>query len=1005
VRVIEQARLSFREGNSDKIYELDLVEVATNQYVVNFRFGRRNAALKDGTKTPVPVDLPRARSIFQKLVDEKTAGGYRTGPAPAPAPSTAPPPIAPVAAPASTNDDLLARLRQGLRGSDPLGPVVWKVTDRDLTAAEPTLRDLLESGNRPPRVPLNAWRHTLVAALVRCGTRASLPTLDGLVSDARNPPHIRDVARLAIARIAPDRAKDLGRSLLHTTLAQPYDRGDAAGLARAAEQLLSTDVTAARLAAVALYVINDPVSRAAVVALARIAKLTNQEAGVVRALFRLAEIRRDGDLYAFLAHRIENNTGYRPFGPRTRAYLKRRVARVLRRLGRAGSPDYVAMASSMLISIAEADAQPTKRGTMTRAWYDRFARYHAFNQILYANSTRYKRGHHGRSFWECSETYQPDGTNPGPRMVRFDPSKREEAFPALWDAAPDRLWRLVAMARTTPVAEFSTRALKPNKKFIDALPDNHLAAVLSAAHPLSQRFAFDAVRTRPMTAELARAALASEVPEAHAWMLGWIQANPALAIADAEMIALLVTGRTDNVRQAAFELLGHHKISADVAKSAAVRSIAILMGLRADVPGTAERAAACVVTLLATLDAPLRDIEPDVLHDLIAHPLAALGELAGELMLRHARRDSLPADLLEALLASPHPSVRLIGGRMLALTPAEIVKDDLDALVLFATSANKELRIATRGLVGEIARRWPDIGRTLAGKLIHSLCKAQPDGAPSHVVSLLRGELAQCLPTMSAQAILRLVGALSPHARDAGGMLLAQLGPDDLGLDDIARLAGNEVLAVRQGAWALAKASMPRYRLAPVALARLVDTEWQDSRDFAIGLIRDMGREFGPLPADAIIAICDSIRPEVQELGKGLLREQFSDRDAHRYLTRLAEHPSVNLQLLVSTLLDQHVAGNLERLQQMTPYLVTVLSQVNRGQVAKQRAIALLRREAAASAAAAAVVAPILDRQSATIAVTQKQPLIATMVDIHHAFPDVELPIDVTAPARHTGDR
>ena len=74
MRVIEQARLTFREGNSDKVYEIDLVEVATNQYVVNFRFGRRNAALKDGTKTPIPVDLPRARTIFQKLVDEKAAG-------------------------------------------------------------------------------------------------------------------------------------------------------------------------------------------------------------------------------------------------------------------------------------------------------------------------------------------------------------------------------------------------------------------------------------------------------------------------------------------------------------------------------------------------------------------------------------------------------------------------------------------------------------------------------------------------------------------------------------------------------------------------------------------------------------------------------------------------------------------------------------------------------------------------------------------------------------------
>ena len=77
MRVIEQARLWFREGTSDKVYEVDLVELVAGQYVVNFRFGRRGTGLKDGTKTPLPVDVTKARSIFQKLVDEKLAGGYQ----------------------------------------------------------------------------------------------------------------------------------------------------------------------------------------------------------------------------------------------------------------------------------------------------------------------------------------------------------------------------------------------------------------------------------------------------------------------------------------------------------------------------------------------------------------------------------------------------------------------------------------------------------------------------------------------------------------------------------------------------------------------------------------------------------------------------------------------------------------------------------------------------------------------------------------------------------------
>ncbi len=99
----------------------------------------------------------------------------------------------------------------------------------------------------------------------------------------------------------------------------------------------------------------------------------------------------------------------------------------------------------------------------------------------------------------------------------------------------------------------------------------------------------------------------------------------------------------------------------------------------------------------------------------------------------------------------------------------------------------------------------------------------------------------------------------------------------------------------------------------------------------------------------------------------------------------------------MSTLLDRY-ATDLEKLRVLVPYFATVLSQVNRGKVAKERVIALLRREAGKSQEAATVLAPLLDRQSATAAITQKYPLIATMVDVHHLYPDVPLPISVIPP-------
>ena len=1017
MRVIEQARLGFREGTSDKVYEVDLVEVAPAQYVVNFRFGRRGKALRDGTRTATPVDLAKARAIFGKLVAEKTAGGYRAIAAAAPASSARPAAATGASGPAAVRDrdaELVARLGRGNRGDDALGPHVWRASDRDLAAAEPALRELIDAPppGRPGLIDASAWQHSVVSALVRCGTAASLTRLESIASDARARPHVRDVARLAIVRIAPERALELARPGLPPPLLAALERRDPEELARAAEELLATDPGRARAAAASLYLVDaagvpaavaggspyraaspvgdaapagSSVARAAVLAIARIARLSNAEAAAVRALFRLAELRRDAELYVRLALRIDGYTGgRRPFGPDTRMYFRRRVARVLRRLGRAGSPDYVAIASALLLAVSDADAQAPRTSGDGRAHYDRFARLHAFNDVLYGRSPRYERAHHHRSAWRCRGRYRPG--DPAP-------AQREERFPALWDRAPAVLWRLLVEAASVPAIEFAARALRDHRAYIATLPDDTLGRVLATGHAIAQQLAFDMARDRPLTIALARGALASELTDAHAWVLRWIEQREAETAADPELLALLITGRTAAMRDAALALLRGRVLAEALARSVAARALALLLGM----PATAgERAAGAAAVLLRALAAPLARIAPEVLRDLIGHPLAALGELAGELMLRHAERDRLPADLVEALLGSPHATVRALGGRMLAETPPEIAKDDLEALAVFATSGNRELRDATRTLIGEVARRYPDVGRALADRLIDALLAPQAEGAPAHIVSLLHRELAAHLPRRPAQAILKLIGALSPHAREAGGLLLPQLGADELGLDDIARLASHEILAIRQGAWALARAALPRFRIAPVAIGKLIDSTWDDTRQVALALIRE---ELGPLSADAIIAICDSIQPEVQAIGKQLLLEQFQADDAGRYVVRLAEHPSVSIQLLVSGLLERCVANQPERLRALAPYLVTVLSQVNRGKAAKQRVIDLLRREAARSAETAAIVAPILERQSATAAIAQKQPLIATMVDVHARFPEIALPIAVVPPA------
>ena len=76
---IESTTLYFREGGSDKVYQAHLVKEPGGRFVVNFAYGRRGGTMNTGTKTAQPVGMDEARTIYDRLVREKTAKGYTPG--------------------------------------------------------------------------------------------------------------------------------------------------------------------------------------------------------------------------------------------------------------------------------------------------------------------------------------------------------------------------------------------------------------------------------------------------------------------------------------------------------------------------------------------------------------------------------------------------------------------------------------------------------------------------------------------------------------------------------------------------------------------------------------------------------------------------------------------------------------------------------------------------------------------------------------------------------------
>jgi hypothetical protein len=226
-------------------------------------------------------------------------------------------------------------------------------------------------------------------------------------------------------------------------------------------------------------------------------------------------------------------------------------------------------------------------------------------------------------------------------------------------------------------------------------------------------------------------------------------------------------------------------------------------------------------------------------------------------------------------------------------------------------------------------------------------------------------------------------------------MLLAtNVRPGDLELAEIVKLAGHDILAVREAAWQMCKVSIDRLKRDMDTAVGLVDAKWDDSRQFAFGLFRaSFGKEdFTPA---VLVALCDSVRPDVQQFGREMITRLFEEESGPELAIKLSEHPNPAMQMFAANFLERYAGDSPGRLRELTFYFQSVLSRVNRGRVAKERVFAFLRKAAGAGKESASVVAEVLARQSATIAIGDRARAIEILTLIQRNHPEVPMPLRV----------
>ncbi|KQP40054.1 hypothetical protein ASF49_21350 [Methylobacterium sp. Leaf104] len=1027
MKVVRSTRLHLRAGTSDKVYEVDLVEndavPAPERFLVNFRYGRRGAALREGSKTAEPVAREAAERVFDSVVVSKLNGGYSRGDQLAARPG-----VAADGEPAEGRAGiLLARLAGCRRWAWPEADrerLLWRIGQLRLAAAGPDLVALAEE--RGPA----AASYALVWALARAVGAPAVALLEAVAAGTPSVV-VRDLARFALASpLMGDQRQPADEAAgLPAEIARAAGAGDGAGLATALTTLAAQRPAEVGPALVALgrcaqgdSVLHGglcaalpvlPARPPFLIGLRRLLKHAEMadDAGLFAAAGRRFEtataMYRSGDSHVYWAKRMipireERGTPQARIGlsSATRLYLKRRIWRGLRKRGEVGDPHFADMAAAFLLGLHPGEMGPrTHVYTWTRQPNGSWGRDRRLRGPLSTN-------------WTASQLLYRHAAQarPRPGTLTFyladepDPESRDEAFPDLWSARPDLALRLAAEGLIEPVSMLGLRVLRADPAARASLSAADLGRLLGAAWPAVPRLALEIARARLAEGEadphLLGVLVRAPVPEARTLALRRIEAEPELPWSSPSLAFLLLTSPEPEVVEA---VAVHARARPLPLASSAPLTDRLIAWLRAMPTDLDADAAAAIRAMRAGIpllwpdgDMPVSEADAAAL---VAHPVPEVAA-AGIALLAQSGvdADGFPAERWDALIGSDSVDVREAAlGLMARLEDAGLARH-AERVRALAIGSSPPLRRAARPLVRRLVEADPGSAGDLAQAVIAALFRTAPDDDfAADMIALLREAAPGELAGLDTGTLWRLLQARAKGAQRLGAALLAERTPDLFSVRQIARLGGHPHLSVRQWAMGAYAAAPARFQAEAADAVLLVDGDWPDTLAFARAHFATWPDEAWT-PA-ALAAVTDSVKPEVLAFARHLLRTRLRPGDADAQVLRLLEHPSPSMHLLLTELLSEQAVAGEDAFARLVPLARIVMLQVLTGRTAKDRMAAFLKAEALRSRARAARLLPLFADLSLSGTARDRSAAILTLRDLAAAYPDLGTPLVRRAPA------
>lgn len=908
--------------------------------------------------------------------------------------------------------------------------VVWCLGEQRITDAAPYLVNLLGTGEA-------MLEYCLIWAIGRSGDGKACSAVRKLIQHGKTD---------AVRRVATWASMELAEVEFRTHWARqliadwPFVLREA-WASENAEQLLSSikeAITWQRfpvgdwLESLDLVAQSYPLARQVLLSLLKDLPLIPGYFKAIRRLYKAAEFRSDGEIWALLHLRFERSKPYfriptwgeyvavqdhnirvknewgradsrLAYSDRTRDYLRRRGWRTLRRLGSSGSPEFAPLAFSVLRLFDDAQVPPPICHPVhfwaDRRWQVRYEHRHAHSESIVFNRLLFRPDGPVVLRKEGQHCFSPEPLSVQ-RELRFEP------FSELWDTRPDLLLRLALSSRAEWVHGFAVRALADQKDYIAQINDDLWKSLLNSPFEVTAQFAYTHIAERIR--------LETDLIRRETWLilllnsrhnslsragLVWLEQDPIAHTTSARLLITLLTARSDEVRR-------YGRLLSQTAAVDAEMRLHIVSGLFTWLMFADDSTLvleSIIESIVWALTHPLRAEAARADYSAVCaiaaeHSSVLIRCVAVDwLMFHECPVHELPPTLLRSFLESEDARLIGVGVRLLGALPQHLLISHSELIASYCLSEHPSVRREAFKIVKNLSALDDVFSDAIVAHLMPALYRREiNEGIHAHLIESLTGPLAQASSRLSHGTTLHLLQARSKIAQRFGEWLLLHQAEGLFTITDWVTLACCDTHVVRQRAISILDKKYNE--LAPRQLLPIVDGRWEDSRQEILRWLKERVPDTYWTRSD-LIALADHAIPSVRELGCSYLAIRLSSGQDTECLFALSEHPSVSIQEFVANWLHLTLREHLDRLTSFQPYFRTVLSKVNRGRHIKRTLHGLLHAYALDSEESAKEVAHLFNWLSATASVMDKAKYIASLCAIQQRFPSIITCLSVQLPS------